>query len=278
MTRTVDMLMPQAGSAYEAVAAEYFEPYRLAFAAVGIVVTACPWDQAAGGSNTTLALFAWGYHLDVARWDAVWRGWPTDRPLFNIPTLLAWNTRKTYLLELEAVGVPIVPSRFGHVDADAVAAACTAFGCDALVMKPQISAGSHDTIRVQAGDRVAKRDAMILQPYLPAVTEEGELSLFAIGGQLSHGVRKRASGGDFRVQPQFGGAVSRYEPDDEALAIFAAVLAALPETPLYARIDLLRRGDGRLSLIEVELIEPDLFVAVEPQVPARLVAALLAAQ
>ncbi|PTS88937.1 hypothetical protein DBR17_03810 [Sphingomonas sp. HMWF008] len=84
-----------------------------------------------------------------------------------------------------------------------------------------------------------------------------------------------ATGGDFRIQPQFGGRFTRYDPDAEALAVFDKALASLPHAPLYARIDLLRRPDGQLALIEVEAIEPDLYVDLAPEVPARLAAALL---
>ena len=276
MGARIDMLMPIAGSPYDAVAADLARPFQAAFADAGMTLALRPWDLGPGDGDATLALFAWGYHLDVARWDAMLAAWPSERPLFNPPALLAWNTRKTYLLELEAAGVPIVPSRFGRADAASIAAAFDAFGCDELVVKPQISAGSHQTVRVRRGHAVDPLDEVILQPFLRAIAEEGELSLFAIGGRFSHAARKVATGGDFRIQPQFGGRFSRYEPDQEAMGVFDAALAALPHAPLYARIDLLRRPDGQLALIEVEAIEPDLYVEIEPEVPARLAAALRA--
>lgn len=275
MGARVDLLMPVAGSPYDADAAGLVEPFCAAFAEAGISLRLRPWDLGPGDADATLALFAWGYHFDVARWDAMLAAWPADRALFNPPALLAWDTRKIYLLELAAAGVPIVPSRFGRADSASVAAAFEAFGCDELVVKPQISAGSHQTVRVRRGGAVEPLADAILQPFLPAIAAEGELSLFAIGGRFSHAARKVATGGDFRIQPQFGGRFTRYEPDAEALGIFDTVLAALPHAPLYARIDLLRRADGQLALIEVEAIEPDMYVEIEPEVPARLAAALL---
>ncbi|PTS89297.1 transporter, partial [Sphingomonas sp. HMWF008] len=207
----IDLLMPVAGSHYDAVATDLAEPFRAAFAAAGMTLTPRPWDLGPGDGDATLALFAWGYHFDVARWDAMLTAWPANRPLFNPPALLAWNTRKTYLLELAAAGVPIVPSHFGHADAGSIAAAFKAFDCDELVVKPQISAGSHQTVRVRRGDAVDPLDDAILQPFLPAIAKEGELSLFAIGGHFSHAARKVATGGDFRIQPQFGGRFTRYD-------------------------------------------------------------------
>ena len=275
MGARVDLLMPVAGSHYDADAADLAKPFGKAFAAAGMTLSPRPWDSGPGDGDATLALFAWGYHFDVARWEALLAAWPADRPLFNPPALLTWNTRKTYLRDLAAAGVPIVPSRFGHADDASVAAAFDAFGCDELVVKPQVSAGSHQTVRLRRGEAVEPLGDAILQPFLPAIVDEGELSLFAIGGRFNHAARKVATGGDFRIQPQFGGRFTRYTPDAEALAVFDATLAALPQAPLYARIDLLRRADGQLALIEVEAIEPDLYVELEPDVPARLAAALL---
>lgn len=262
------------GSAYDAAATAQLAPYRAAFADAGLDLIPRAWDLGPGDGDATLALFAWGYHFDVARWDALLAAWPVERRLFNPPGLLAWNTRKTYLLELEAAGIPIVPSRFGHADAASVAAAFHAFACEELVVKPQISAGSHETVRVKRGDPVTPLADAIVQPFLPAIADEGELSLFAIGGHFSHAARKVASGGDFRIQPQFGGRFSQYAPDPEAMGVFAAVLAALPAASLYARIDLLRRADGKLAVMEVEAIEPDLYPSLVPDVPARLADAL----
>lgn len=275
MPSRIDVLMPQAGSAYAASAERTLAPYRAAFAAAGLAVAPCPWDAAPGDGDAALALFAWGYHFDVARWDAVLAAWPADRALFNPPALLSWNTRKTYLLALDAAGIAIVPSRFGVADDASIAAAFAQFGGDELVVKPQISAGSHATVRVRRGDPVVRLDEAIVQPFLPAIADEGELSLFAIDGRFSHGARKVATGGDFRIQPQFGGRFTRYDPDAEARGVFDAVLAALPATPLYVRIDLLRRGDGRLAVMEVEAIEPDLYPRLAPEVPALLAEALV---
>ncbi|MEG3175997.1 hypothetical protein U1872_07135 [Sphingomonas sp. RB3P16] len=272
--RRIDVLMPVAGSPYDAAAAAHLAPYHAAFADAGMTLEPRAWDLGPGDGAAALALFAWGYHFDVARWDALLAAWPDDRPLFNAPALLAWNTRKTYLLALEAAGIPIVPSRFGRADAASVAVAFDLFDCDELVVKPQISAGSHETVRVKRGDPVTPLDAAIVQPFLSAIADEGELSLFAIDGRFSHAARKVATGGDFRIQPQFGGHFTRYEPDAEASGMFDAVLAALPTAPLYARIDLLRRADGKLALIEVEAIEPDLYATLAPEVPGRLAEAL----
>ena len=68
---TIDVLMSAAGSAYAATAPAYLDTYRPAFAAQGLTLNGIPWNEAAGTADATLALFAWGYHLDVARWEEV---------------------------------------------------------------------------------------------------------------------------------------------------------------------------------------------------------------
>jgi glutathione synthase/RimK-type ligase-like ATP-grasp enzyme len=272
----VDVLMPDAASPYRDVAPEFLAPYRPAFAARGIELRPRAWDAGPGDGDATLALFAWGYHFAPARWLAMLADWPADRPLLNPPRIMAWNTRKTYLRDLDAAGIAIVPSLFGDADADSAAAAFAHFGCDEIVVKPQISGGSHNTVRVKRGDAIDPLDEAIIQPFLPAVSGEGELSFLTIGGRFSHAVRKIAAPGDFRIQPQFGGVFSRFAPEAEQLALVERVLDALPGQTLYARVDLIRLSDGSLALMELEAIEPDLYVAQEPETPARLAEALIA--
>lgn len=270
----VDVLMPVAGSLYADVAPGYLDAYRAGFAAAGMTLAGVPWDEARGAGEVTLALFAWGYHLDVARWEAMLAAWPADRALLNPPALLAWNTRKTYLKALEAAGIAIVPSIFGTADAASVDAAFDTFGCDDIVVKPQVSGGSYRTVRLTRGDAVEPLADAILQPFLPAIGDEGELSFLFVGGAFSHAVRKVAAAGDFRIQPQFGGVFTRFDPDRADLAQAEAVVATLPAAPLYARVDLLRRPDGGLALMEVEAIEPDLYPHLAVDLPGRLAAAV----
>ena len=166
--------------------------------------------------------------------------WPAERPLFNPPALMRWNTRKTYLQELAAAGIPVVPSRFGPADAASVAAAFAAFGCDEVVAKPQVSGGAWQTVRLKRGDPVEPIADAIIQPFLPAVGGEGELSFLFVGGRFSHAVRKVAAAGDFRIQPQYGGVLTAFTPDAADVALAERVIAAAPAAPLYARVDLIR--------------------------------------
>ncbi|MEA2478477.1 MAG: hypothetical protein QOJ07_399, partial [Thermoleophilaceae bacterium] len=115
---------------------------------------------------------------------------------------------------------------------------------------------------------------VLIQPFLPAIVDEGELSLLYIGGALSHAVLKRAKPGDIRVQPQHGGLPELVDPPPEAVAVADRVLAAVDADLLYARVDLVRARDGTLRLIELEVIEPLLFLELHEPAAAKLAAAI----
>lgn len=272
----VDVLMPAADSEYASLATRYLAPFRPAFLARGLTLDARPWTEGPGDAGATLALFAWGYHRDAPRWQRMLGAWPAERALFNPPALMAWNTRKTYLRDLDAAGAQIVPSIFGPADPDTVAAAFAHFDCAEIVVKPQVSGGSWQTQRLRPGDRVEPIADAILQPFLPAIGDEGELSFLFVGGAFSHAVRKVAAPGDFRIQPQFGGTFSRLDPDPEGRALAECAVAAAPAAPLYARVDLIRLSDGSLAVMELEVIDPDLYLDHGDDVAGRLADALLA--
>jgi glutathione synthase/RimK-type ligase-like ATP-grasp enzyme len=130
-----------------------------------------------------------------------------------------------------------------------------------------VSAGAYRTLKLRPGEPLdgAPEGPAMIQPFLPEVGGDGELSLFYFRGRFSHAVRKVAKSGDFRVQPEYGGHISPLTPDADVLAAADAVLAAVEEPLLYARVDLVRDLDGRPALIELELIEPDLYLDYDPE-------------
>ena len=197
--------------------------------------------------------------------------------------LMRWNMHKGYMLDLATRGVPIVPtcllSRGSDQSLDSVSAER---GWDDVVIKPAVGATARLTIHLgRAGrehaqahlqDLLAREDVLI-QPYLPAIVTEGELSVVAIAGELTHAVVKCPRQDDWRVQSEFGGTAERVPLTETLRAAAHLVLAALETVPLYARVDLV--NDGRqLRLIELELIEPELFFRFAPE-SAEAMAALL---
>uniref|UniRef100_B0T7A3 Transporter n=1 Tax=Caulobacter sp. (strain K31) TaxID=366602 RepID=B0T7A3_CAUSK len=229
------------------------------------MVEAGSWvDADVAGARVVLPLLSWGYHLRAAEWfarlDALEAA---GARLANPVAVLRWNTTKTYLADLAAKGAPVVPTlALDRLTLEDLDRAREVFGVDVLVTKPQISGGSQDTVKLRHADGLTgcTTGPALIQPFLPAVGEEGELSLFYFDGVFSHAVAKVATAGDFRVQPQFGGQVSSVAPEPEALHAAEMVLRAAGAPLTYARVDLIRGLDGTPQLMELEVIEPDLFL------------------
>ncbi|WP_370234276.1 MULTISPECIES: hypothetical protein [Henriciella] len=115
---------------------------------------------------------------------------------------------------------------------------------------------------------------MMVQPFLPMIETEGELSFIFIDGELSHALIKRAAPGDYRIQSLYGGVETAIVPDGEDVRAARAVLDTLDDTPLYARVDMLRDGEGGLLLMELELIEPYLYPVQGPDIGRLLASAV----
>jgi hypothetical protein len=240
--------------------------YQDLFARFDVEILASPWTvPPPAKAQGVLANLAWGYHFQYARWLDCLTSWDARTPLINPPDLLAWNSHKGYLADLAQRGVPVIPTvMLAVADPAALAAGFATLGVDEVVLKPAVSAGSFRTLRLRRDTPVQTYPDMMLQPFLPTVAEEGEISLFMFNGALSHAVIKRAADGDFRVQPQYGGQMTPYAPDEEARSLADAALAAAPMRPVYARVDMARLPDGRLALMELEAVEPDLYFAFAP--------------
>jgi len=191
----------------------------------------------------------------------------TDRAtrLFNPLDMIRWNSRKTYLKDLAEDGAPMIPTLWAdRADAATIAGAFDALDCGDIVVKPVLGAGAWRQARVKKGkplppaDDLPPADCMI-QPFLPAVAEEGEYAFLFFGGEFSHCARKIPATGDYRVQSSYGGYEKIHHPTEAELALARSVLDFVDGDPLYARVDMLRGLDGQLALIEIELIEPYLY-------------------
>ncbi|HSI31584.1 MAG TPA: hypothetical protein VK951_09655 [Miltoncostaeaceae bacterium] len=205
--------------------------------------------------------------------------------LLNPPGVLAWSSDKRYLAELARAGVPIVPTAFA-----APGEGMEWPTAEEVVVKPVVSAGSLDTDRYPARRRadaeahVARLHAdgrpAMAQPYMAAVEELGETAVVHIGGGFSHAIRKgpllvpglEVVGGLFVEED-----IAPATPGDAELAAARAALAAVPGGAadlLYARVDLVPGPDGDPLVIELELLEPSLFLAHAPAAADRLAGAI----
>ena len=201
----------------------------------------------------------------------------------NPPQVVRWNADKHYLEDLAGRGAPAIPTLWHDDPGEAdIVQAFDRFGCDRLVVKRRVGAGAVGQFSFTRGDPALSGwqmgAAAMIQPFLPAIQQEGELSLIFVGGRFSHALWKRAAAGDYRIQSLYGGTEHAVQPEPRDLARAEAVMAMLPfdRSPLYARIDMVRGLDGELALIEAELIEPYLYPRQDAGFGARLADAVLA--
>jgi hypothetical protein len=246
----------------------------------GLAVEGRAWTQSDDfhAFDLVLPLLTWGYCRAAPAWQAAVADWAARGVrLQNPAAVLAWNVDKTYLGRIAARGAPVVPTRYvDRVSEAELAEAAAAFGTEALIAKPQISASAWQTIRWSPGaslDGGPDGPAMI-QPFLPAILDEGEISLVYIGGAYSHALRKRPRPGDFRVQPEHDGIITAHDASADERAAAEAILAAVEEPLLYARIDMTRDRAGAPQLMELELVEPDLYFEHDPARGAAFAAAV----
>jgi glutathione synthase/RimK-type ligase-like ATP-grasp enzyme len=228
-----------------------------------------------------LPLTTWGYHRAGVRWTEQVGAWEAAGVRLRNPgSVLRWNSDKGYLGRLAERGAPVPPTIYvERVTEQAMAEAAARFGTDRLVAKPRVSASAYRTLRWRAGEPLTEgpEGPALIQPYLPAIETEGELSMFFLGGRYSHAVRKVPRSGDFRVQPEYEGVITTAEPSADERAAAEAILAAVEEPLLYARVDLVRGLEGRPVLMELELVEPDLYLGHAPDGGRRFVEAVLEA-
>lgn len=263
------------------------ELLRAALTTRGAEAESVIWDGGErdwGKYDLCLVSSTWDYHEKHPEFLAWTRRVGAATALHNPAELVAWNSEKTYLRELAEAGVPTVPTvwvgRDEELDVESVIAER---GWEQAAIKPTVDLGAKNLRRVRAGAGEAQsalravltRGKAMIQPFLPSLETEGELSLIYIDGELSHAVRKRPAPGDFRVQSIWGGTVEPAPPTPAAIEIGDGALAQLHEPPLYARVDLVACLSGDLCLIELELIEPNLYLVTHPPAAAALAEAAL---
>lgn len=217
----------------------------------------------------------WDYHDHHGEF----LGWIDDvaaqTVLVNPPEVLRPNTVKTYLRTLEACDVPIVPTQWiAGPDVDNLPRG------DDLVVKPSVGASGSGLRRIRSNEGLQEHVASLLslgevmiQPFMPTVIDSGETSVIFIGGKFTHAVRKVPRQGDFRVQSSFGGRYSLITPDAGTIRIARQAVNALVHghhALAFARVDIVQDIDGKPLVGEVELVEPELFLAIHPEAAHQL--------
>lgn len=282
-------------TARAAIGTDDDEPLLLAaLSKAGAVVEVVEWDDpVADWSAFDLAVVrsTWDYTLRRNAFLAWATATAGQTRLRNGPDVLAWNTEKTYLRELAAAGVPVVPTTFLTPDNDVR----IPVGDGDFVVKPSVSAGGRDTARYTAGELAAARGhvqlllntgrTVLVQPYQDSVDIRGETALVFVNGRFSHAANKGALLAVGRPStPEKLFATERMAavvPTTAERDVAEVVLAATPFAPaelLYARVDLIQGSGGRPLLLELELVEPSMFLPYAPaQAVPRFAAAIAAA-
>lgn len=227
----------------------------------------------------------WDYQEDPSAFLAVLEQIAASRArLYNPLPMVRWNICKTYLRDLQEAGLAIVPTQWlSGLDEQMIPKLCAGFGTDRIVVKPWVGANAHDTFVLRAAGapddsaravaRFAEREVMV-QPFVARVQTEGEFSLIYLGGRYSHAVLKTPCAGDFRVQEEHGGVIQTVQPAAELRALADRVVHAVDGHLLYARVDLVRLSSGQPAVMELELIEPSLYLSYDEQAPERFAEAI----
>lgn len=227
-------------------------------------------------THSVLFRSTWGYFNQIKEFKNFLKS--IDRAsclCWNSIRLIRWNLHKKYLHELARKSVPVVRTKLIEegqmIDLLALG---NELETESFVIKPAVNAGGYNTLRVELGSNFAETldeirnknlGALMIQPFLQSIISEGEYSLIFIDGQLSHTVLKKPKAGDFRIQEQHGGTTEKCVTPPEALRLAKQVLDSLDEEPLYARVDVARTGRSSFLLMELELIEPHLWMSLEPK-------------
>ncbi|QQS32352.1 MAG: hypothetical protein IPM50_11870 [Acidobacteriota bacterium] len=223
----------------------------------------------------------WDYQKYPQEFLAALEDIESQTTLHNSLKIVRWNLDKTYLRDLSDKGVRIVPTLW-HQSYDFASFAhwLDELATDEVIIKPTISATAAYTYRLREFDAslasIFGEREFLVQPFVSSILDEGEYSLFYFNGEYSHAIVKRPKPADFRVQEEHGGIITEIDADDTMRAAAANVLEHIDEDLLYARVDLVLDAEGQFALMELELIEPSLYLRMNAEAPARFAAAIAA--
>lgn len=242
-------------------------------AARGIAFEVVYWDEAdlpQRGFDAAIIRSCWDYHQRAEEFPLCLEAHErAGLRVFNAPSIVRWNGRKTYLKQLGEAAVGTIWAE--RADARAVAQAFDALDAAEIVVKPQVGAGAIETVRLkrnswsEADLRDGPRGPAMIQPYLRSIETEGERSLFWLGGVFSHAIRKTPNAGEWRANIPGATRFVAETPPAQAVEAAEAARVLAPPDLLYVRIDLVLGDDGRWRVIEIEAIEPYLFLAFAPE-------------
>jgi glutathione synthase/RimK-type ligase-like ATP-grasp enzyme len=236
----------------------------------GIVVIRSPWD----------------YPTDAPRFLALLDEIEASgTPLLNPPELVRWNLHKSYLKWLEERNVSVVPTRWLDKPRQAdILVLFDEYGSDKMVIKPAVGANAQhahvlykETLEQDWPEieLVFEHRQAMVQPFRAAIQSEGEYSLMFVDGEISHTIRKTPKPGDFRSQEEHGADIALVEPEALLVKRASEAVWALSVRPLYGRADMIRNPDGDFEIMELELVEPSMYLRMDPGAPMRFARAII---
>jgi len=254
-----------------------------ALAEHGLTARRVDWaDPTVDWSQFRAAVFrtTWDYFERYEEFTTWLRRVERETQLVNASETIWWNLDKHYLADLEARGIPTVPSVYLEAgDARTLHELFAETGWTEAVIKPCVSGAARNTYRVTSANAAEvdnalaefrAREAFMFQPFIADIVAGGELTLVVIDGIVTHGVRKVPKSGDFRVQDDHGGSWTEYVPSEEEIAFAERAVAACSPRPIYGRVDVVRGADGTLQTMELEMIEPELWLRTHPAAAKRM--------
>ena len=257
---------------------------RDALVAHGMKATAAPWNglqDAFDAADAVVLRSTWDYQYAPDAFKAWLDRREQNGLVLNPPTLVRWNLSKRYLLALAERGAPLPPTRSVAPNVVSITAMMDEMGLTRAVVKPEFGATSSGLSIVERDDapgldKAATALAMpgIMQPLISEISTHGETSFVFIESEFTHAVTKRPKKGEIRSQSEFGGTVTPTDPPAWAIAEARRVLEMAPGDPVYGRVDAIVL-DGAIQLMELELIEPELFFTYCPEAADRFAAALM---
>jgi hypothetical protein len=245
-----------------------FEPLKN----LGHLVEIVPWQK----KNVDWKKYAgvvirttWDYQNNLKEFLAVLEYIESQTLLANPFEIAKWNSDKIYLKDLEKKGAKIVPTIWldNEIDISQIQGWFDSLKSEEIVIKPRVSATAQDTFWLKQGkdypqnlNKIFENRPSMVQPFMQAIVDEGEYSLFYFNGQYSHTILKTPKKEDFRVQEEHGGIIQGVKPSEDLLKAGEKVLNCVSSSLLYARVDFVRTKDNDFALMELELIEPSLYL------------------
>lgn len=251
----------------------------------GVATEVVVWDDRSidwAASPLCVLRSVYDYHLRCDEFLAWVDRISGDTVIKNDPATIRWNAHKSYLDGLREAGLPVIPTAWVSAgSAVDLAALCKERDWEVAVVKPAVSASAYRTLRFAPSDAgeaqalaeelLASGDLMV-QPYLDEIERSGETSIIWLGGTRTHAAR-RPSGLHSSIEEARRGAP--LEPTADELALAADVYLTVSPEPLYARVDIVDTAAWGLLLLELELIEPALYLRHAPDPVAAFADAIL---